>query len=85
MFGLGGRKSCGQSHKSAEHILKKHGNGLTVGRGGLNRRKPLYVPLGRIAMTAWPAGDTAAAGAIADRCRCNRGNAVRDLSVGITR
>ncbi|ERK63263.1 hypothetical protein HMPREF1546_02232 [Oscillibacter sp. KLE 1745] len=71
--------------KSAEHILKKHGNGLTVGRDGLNRRKPLYVPLGRTAMTAWPAGDTAAAGAIADRCRCNRGNAVGDLSVGITR
>ena len=41
--------------------------------------------LGRTAMTAWPAGDTAAAGAIADRCRCNRGNAVGDLSVGITR
>ena len=71
--------------KSAEHILKKHGNGLTVGRDGLIRRKPLYVPLGRTAMIAWPAGDTAAAGAIADRCRCNRGNAVGDLSVGITR
>ena len=71
--------------KSAEKKLKKHGNGLTVGRDGLNRRKPLYVPLGRTAMIAWPAGDTAAAGAIADRCRCNRGNAVGDLSVGITR